>query len=167
MDIDLASMKSLPFQTQITFKSLDGNKCIRVITEQMAISNDRDEVEERADFKILGQNAVHKTAFIGSKGDYRESQAYAKNWKRKMNKRANSPSKVAVTMCSMQHMKNFYEDVGVQEQLEQVAEENVDEQEEKKVPEEKTGFFNRVSGFFGSKKKDNKKRDSDSCEEEQ
>lgn len=32
-DIDLAQMKAFPFQAQITYKALDGSKCIRVITE--------------------------------------------------------------------------------------------------------------------------------------
>lgn len=32
-DIDLTTMNSFPFQTQITYKALDGSKCVRVITE--------------------------------------------------------------------------------------------------------------------------------------
>jgi len=48
----------LPFQAQITYKSLEGNLCIRVISEQMSISNDREEVEAQANYDILGQNVV-------------------------------------------------------------------------------------------------------------
>lgn len=33
-DIDLTKIEKFPFQTQITYKALDGSKCIRVITEQ-------------------------------------------------------------------------------------------------------------------------------------
>jgi hypothetical protein len=43
---------------QITYKALDGSKCIRVITEQKKISNDREKLEREADFNILGQNAI-------------------------------------------------------------------------------------------------------------
>jgi len=32
-DLDLNQIKHFPFQVQITYKALDGNKCIRVITE--------------------------------------------------------------------------------------------------------------------------------------
>lgn len=53
-DIDLTSMKSFPFQTQITYKALDGSKCIRVITEVLDISNDRKDLEKKADFDLLG-----------------------------------------------------------------------------------------------------------------
>jgi hypothetical protein len=45
-DIDLTSITHLPFQTQITYLSLDGNKFVRVITEQQPISYERDEVEQ-------------------------------------------------------------------------------------------------------------------------
>ena len=53
-DIDLTKMKSFPFQTQITYKALDGSKCIRVITELLDISNDRNELEKEANFGLLG-----------------------------------------------------------------------------------------------------------------
>lgn len=32
-DLDLTEIKSFPFQTQIEYKALDGNKCIRVYSE--------------------------------------------------------------------------------------------------------------------------------------
>jgi len=57
-DIDFSAIKQLPFQTQITYKALDGNVCIRVITEQMDISNDREEVEKKADMNILGTRVI-------------------------------------------------------------------------------------------------------------
>jgi len=53
-DIDLTEMKAFPFQTQITYKGLDGNKCVRVITEPLKISNDREELEKDANFGLLG-----------------------------------------------------------------------------------------------------------------
>lgn len=49
-DIDLSKLKEFPFQAQITYKALDGNKCIRVISMRQQISNDRDELEQNADF---------------------------------------------------------------------------------------------------------------------
>lgn len=57
-DIDLTQIKFFPFQTQITFTSLDGSKCIRVITELQNVSSDRNELEKNANFEILGKNAI-------------------------------------------------------------------------------------------------------------
>lgn len=49
-DFDLTKVTHLPFQVQITYKALDGSKCIRVITEQQTISNDRQKLEQGANF---------------------------------------------------------------------------------------------------------------------
>lgn len=57
-DLDLTKIKAFPFQTQITYKALDGSKCIRVITELQTMSNDRAAVEQEADYELLGQNAI-------------------------------------------------------------------------------------------------------------
>ena len=54
MDFDLTQIKQFPFQTQITYKALDGSKCVRVITEVLKVSNDRDELEKEANFGLLG-----------------------------------------------------------------------------------------------------------------
>lgn len=53
-DIDLTKIDRFPFQTQITYKALDGSKCIRVITSEQKVSNEREELEQRADFALLG-----------------------------------------------------------------------------------------------------------------
>lgn len=57
-DLDLTKITEIPFQVQITYKALDGSKMIRVITEQQPISSDREELEQKANFQILGQNAI-------------------------------------------------------------------------------------------------------------
>ncbi len=43
-NIDILSLKEIPFQTQIEFTKLDGMKCIRCITAVQEVSNDREEV---------------------------------------------------------------------------------------------------------------------------
>jgi len=57
-DIDLEKITHFPFQAQITYTALDGSKYVRVITEQQKVSHERDEVEQKADFSILGQHAI-------------------------------------------------------------------------------------------------------------
>lgn len=70
-DLDLTQIKSFPFQTQITYNALDGSRCIRVITEQQLISQDREELEKKADYNILGQNAVQQSANLARGGNHK------------------------------------------------------------------------------------------------
>jgi len=83
-EMDLTKIERFPFQTQITYKALDGSKCIRVITEQQKVSHEREELERRADYEMLGQNAIQQGARLAKAGHHRFAQAYAKNWGRKM-----------------------------------------------------------------------------------
>jgi len=48
-DIDLTELKKLPFQAQITYTALNGDKMVRVITETLSISGEREELEREAD----------------------------------------------------------------------------------------------------------------------
>lgn len=41
-DLDMTIITSLPFQAQITYNALDGSKCIRVITNTLEISNNKE-----------------------------------------------------------------------------------------------------------------------------
>ena len=83
-DMDLTKIDRFPFQTQITYKALDGSKCIRVITSEQKVSNEREELERQADYEMLGQNAIQQGARLAKAGHHRFAQAYAKNWGRKM-----------------------------------------------------------------------------------
>lgn len=58
VDLDMTKLKSLPFQSQITYTALDGSRCVRVITNTLEISSDKEELEKKADFSVLGLNAV-------------------------------------------------------------------------------------------------------------
>mmetsp|Transcript_29123 Transcript_29123/g.28177 ORF Transcript_29123/g.28177 Transcript_29123/m.28177 type:complete len:92 (+) Transcript_29123:679-954(+) len=83
-DIDLTKLDSFPFQAQITYTSLDGAKCIRVISCQQQINNDREYLEKNANYQILSMNAIQQSSKMAKKGQMDEAQAYAKNWNRKM-----------------------------------------------------------------------------------
>lgn len=92
-DIDLTTLTEFPFQAQITYKALDGSKCIRVITETQKISNDRDELEEMADYKVIGTNAMQQQSKFARNGQHRFAQAYSKNINRFMRKAKNDDQK--------------------------------------------------------------------------
>lgn len=43
-DLDMGSIERFPFQTQIKYTALDGSKCLRVITKNMEVSGEREEL---------------------------------------------------------------------------------------------------------------------------
>jgi len=44
-DIDMTIIKEFPFQAQISYTALNGDRCLRVITKHQSVSNDRQELE--------------------------------------------------------------------------------------------------------------------------
>ena len=58
--LNLEEIKYFPFQTQISYTSLDGARLLRVITKKMEVSTDREELEKKADFKLMSENAMQK-----------------------------------------------------------------------------------------------------------
>jgi hypothetical protein len=52
---------------------MDGSKQVRVITNQLEASSDKDELKKDADFEILGLNAVQQSAKLARQGDYKKA----------------------------------------------------------------------------------------------
>jgi hypothetical protein len=77
-------MKELPFQTQISYTSLDGAKMLRIITDTKEISSDRKELESKANMKIIGTNAIQQSSKAARGGDLKKAQVIAKAWDRNM-----------------------------------------------------------------------------------
>lgn len=92
-----------------------------MITEQKNISNDRDELEKKADFNIVGQNAIMQSANMARAGNTRFAQAYAKNWGRKMKVNAVSEEQQEVRGQYMDNFKHVYDVIGKHDQKEQIA----------------------------------------------
>lgn len=57
-DIDMATLTHFPFQTQITYTALNGDKCLRVITRKMEVSSEREELTAQADADMVQQNVL-------------------------------------------------------------------------------------------------------------
>ena len=83
-DMDFSKVTHLPFQTQIGYLSLDGMKCVRLITKSQEITFEREEAKKEADYHVLSVNAVQQTAKLAKEGNYRGAQANAYHWKRMM-----------------------------------------------------------------------------------
>lgn len=45
-DLDMATITSFPFQTQIKYTALNGDKCLRVISQKLEVSSEREELTE-------------------------------------------------------------------------------------------------------------------------
>ena len=60
-DVDITELKHLPFQAQIEYTALDGSRQVRVISQRLEISNDREELEKKANYEIMGMNAIQKS----------------------------------------------------------------------------------------------------------
>jgi hypothetical protein len=60
MDIDMSTITHFPFQTQIKYTTLDGSKCLRVITKQMETSGEREELNNNVNSDLMQKNVVMK-----------------------------------------------------------------------------------------------------------
>ena len=70
-DIDMTQITSFPFQTSISYTALDGSRCLRVITKMQSVSNEREELQKKADFELMSFNAIQRGAAVAKGGDVR------------------------------------------------------------------------------------------------
>jgi hypothetical protein len=83
-DIDFSKVTQIPFQTQINYLSLNGMKCVRLITKTQDITFEKDEAKKEANYRVLSVNAVQQTAKLAKAGNFRGAQANAYQWKKVM-----------------------------------------------------------------------------------
>jgi hypothetical protein len=57
-----------------------------VITQRLEISNDKEDLEQKANYKVLGINAIQKSNKMARQGDYKMAQVVSKAWDNKMQK---------------------------------------------------------------------------------
>ena len=79
----MSTLTHFPFQTQIHYTALDGSKCLRVISQKLEISNERDELAKEADAELVQQNALMQGSKQARAGNTRQAQAIMKNFSRK------------------------------------------------------------------------------------
>jgi len=76
-DIDFDKLKDLTFQCEIIYKKKNGGKYVRIISKNLKVSDNKDEVENQADFEIISTMEIQKSAKLAGEGHYREAQAQA------------------------------------------------------------------------------------------
>ena len=86
LNIDLDAIKSVYFQSIISYTNMEGNKCIRVITKEQELCTEKAKIQEQADFNIFSVNAIQQCSKQAKKGDYRHAQSNAMAYKKVMKK---------------------------------------------------------------------------------
>ena len=81
-DLDMATITRFPFQAQITYTALNGDKCLRVITQTLERSSEREELTRQADAEMIQQNVLMQGAKNARAGKFREAQAIMKTYQR-------------------------------------------------------------------------------------
>ena len=76
-DINFDELKNLIFQCEIIYKKKNGGKYVRVISKNLKVSDNKEEIENKTDFEIISTMEIQKTAKLASQGLYREAQAQA------------------------------------------------------------------------------------------
>lgn len=82
LEIDFSKITSLPFQAQITYFTLSGAKCLRLITKKQDITFEKEVAKKEADFKIIASNAVKQSSKLAKEGNIKKSQAAALHWRK-------------------------------------------------------------------------------------
>ena len=61
---------------------MDGSKCLRVITKNMEVSGEREELNQNVNTTLLQKNCVQKGTQMARAGNIRQAQAIMKGFKR-------------------------------------------------------------------------------------
>lgn len=61
---------------------------MRVITNRLEISTDKEELKKTADYQILGINAIQQSSKLARQGEFKNAQFVAKAWDKVMNRDA-------------------------------------------------------------------------------
>ena len=74
-EIDFDQLKNLIFQTEISYKNVKGGKYIRVITKNLIVSDNKEEINKIANMNIVSTLQIRKSAKLAGKGDFMAAQA--------------------------------------------------------------------------------------------
>jgi hypothetical protein len=79
-DIKIEAIKIVPFQTQITYISLEGAKCMRIITQVQEVTSQRKKAKKNIKPEVISKNAVQHSVALAKEGKYREAQTSLFTW---------------------------------------------------------------------------------------
>ena len=76
-EINFDELKNLMFQIEIVYRNKAGGKYVRIITKNMKVSDNKEEVEKQANYDIITAAEIQKSAKLAGAGLFREAQAQA------------------------------------------------------------------------------------------
>ena len=85
----MATITIFPFQTQITYTTLNGDKYLRVITLKLERCTEREELTNQADAEMIQQNVLMQGSKNARAGNIRQAQAIMKTYQRATKNSAN------------------------------------------------------------------------------
>jgi len=71
---DMTGLERVPFQVQVTYNKPDGSKFMRVVTEQITLTDKKERAEQSADVKMIGTYAAQRAARYAALGNYEQAQ---------------------------------------------------------------------------------------------
>ena len=107
-EINFDELKNLIFQAEIRYKKKDGGKYIRVITKNLKVSDNKEEINKIANMDIISTLQIQKSAKLAAAGDFMRAQAQihiARNYL-SMNQFSN-PNNMRVYNQFNSNMNNF------------------------------------------------------------
>ena len=85
---------------------------MRVITKHQQVSDDRQELEKKADSGMLMRNCIQQSAKMGSGGEVAKAQAIAKAWNRNLRENLQSESSIKEYQNFNQNYGEVYNQLG-------------------------------------------------------
>ena len=74
-DINFNNLNNLIFQTEIIYKNRNGDKYLRVITKNLKVSDNKEEINKQANLNIVSTLQIQKSAKLAGHGNLMEAQA--------------------------------------------------------------------------------------------
>ena len=112
-DINFDELKNLVFQCEIIYKKKDGGKYVRIISKNMKVSDNKEEIEKQSNFEIVSTMEIQKSAKLAHAGLFREAQAQAHITRKylAMNSVKNNSSKETFKLFN-NNMNSFNKNIG-------------------------------------------------------
>ena len=164
-DINFEELKNLIFQIEINYRNKSGGKFVRIITKNMKVSDNKEEVEKQANYNIITAAEIQKSAKLAGAGLIREAQAQAHVARKFLskNKKNNKESYESYQMFN-NNMNLFNQNLEYNYQNQQMMDSDSDEEDYK---EEKGDYKEKKKSKKNVKKKSNKEFDSKDLMSEQ
>ena len=117
---DINKLEIIPFQTIIYYTKLNGSQWIRTLTQIQKVTNNIDEVKQKAKIDILAVNAAQQCSKLAKKGKFRDAQAYSINQKKYIKSNINNLEDAEAYSGWKKQMNELYNDLHEQNNMEEM-----------------------------------------------